>query len=124
MNISTTDASGTVTNTNINGIVDLDARILMLAYGSKRLLIAPGIEATFNTATNNGMGFGKTVLAPMVFFGFPGILGKGNLFVPGYQYLFSVGGDENRPDVSRSQIDLYFVWLLPKGGNWLIVNPQ
>ena len=60
----------------------------------------------------------------MLFAGFPGLLGKGSLFVPGYQYLFSVGGDENRPDVSRSQIDLYFVWLLPKGGNWLIVNPQ
>ena len=60
----------------------------------------------------------------MLFTGFPGAIGKGSLFVPGYQYLFSMGGDENRPDISRSQIDLYFVWLLPKGANWLIVNPQ
>ena len=84
----------------------------------------PGFEVTFNSATNDALGFGKKVLAPMLFAGFPGLLGKKSLFIPGYQYLFRVGGDENRPDVSRSQIDLYFVWLLPKGGNWLIVNPQ
>ena len=64
----------------------------MLACGSKKFLLVPGFEVTFNTASNDALGFGKTVLAPMVFAGFPGILGKGSLFVPGYQYLFSVGG--------------------------------
>ncbi len=44
----------------------------------------------------------------MFFAGFPGLLGGASLFVPGYQYLFDVGGDDNRAAVSRSQIYLYF----------------
>ena len=55
---------------------------------------------------------------------FPGILGGKSLFAPGYQYVFDVAGDDSRPDVSRSQIDLYLVWLFGKGKNWLIVDPQ
>ncbi len=38
--------------------------------------------------------------------------------------MFDVAGDSSRPDISRSQIDLYFVWMLANGKNWLIVDPQ
>jgi hypothetical protein len=51
---------------------------------------------------------------------FPELIGKGSLFAPGYQYVFSVSGNK----VSRSQIDLYFVWVLAKGKNWLLFDPQ
>jgi hypothetical protein len=63
------------------------------------------------------------VIAPTLFFVFPGLLGKASLFAPGYQYLTDVGGGDNNK-ISRSQIDLYFVWILGKGANWLIVDPQ
>ena len=119
LNISTEDM-----NTNISGIGDIDARLLTVIPVSKKFMVAPGFEATFNSATHDAMGYGKTVLTPMVFGVFPGLLGKGSLFVPGYQYLFSVGGDDNRANVNRSTIDLYFVWLFKHSGNWLIIDPQ
>ncbi len=118
-----TPGEGLFNNSNVSGIGDIDARILWMAYGSKNLIIVPGLEATFNTSSNDALGFGSNVLAPTLFFVFPGLLGKGSLFAPGYQYLFDVDGGENN-EISRSQIDLYFVWLLGKGSNWLIVDPQ
>ena len=108
----------------VSGIGDLDARILGVLYYNKSLLIAGGLEATFDLASNDYLGSGKTLLLPQIFFVFPSLLGKGSLFVPGFQYVFDVGGDPARADVSRTQIDLYFVWLLAKGKNWLIVDPQ
>ncbi len=111
-------------NSGVSGIGDFDFRVLYMAYTSKKFLIVPGLELTVPSATNDVLGFGKAVLSPMVFVVFPGLLGKGSLFVPGYQYLFDIGGPSDGADVSRSQIDLYFVWLLSKGKNWLIVDPQ
>jgi hypothetical protein len=106
--------------TSVSGIGDFDARFLALAYSSKRFVLAPGLEAFFNTASNDALGSGGNTLAPVVFGVFLGYLGKGSLFAPGYQYVFDVSG----PTVSRSQIDLYFVWVLAQGKNWLTVNPQ
>lgn len=111
---------------NVSGIGDMDLRILYMAYTSKnrKFSLAAGLEATFNLATNDALGTGKNLLSPMLFGVFPGLLGKGSLFAPAYQYVFDIGGDPARANVNRSQIDLYFVWLLAKGKNWLIVDPQ
>jgi hypothetical protein len=106
----------------VSGIGDFDVRVLSLAYASKPLLIAAGLEAFFDTASNEALGAETTSLGPQVFFGFPGILGSGSLFVPGYQYVFDIAGDGDK--IRRSQIDVYFVWLLSQGKNWLIVDPQ
>ncbi len=114
---------GAFGNSNISGIGDMDMRLLWMAYASSNVIIVPGLEATFNTSSHEALGFDANVLAPTLFFVFPGLLGKGSLFAPGYQYLFDMdGGDNNK--ISRSQLDLYFVWLLGKGANWLIVDPQ
>ena len=116
--------AGAFDSEDVSGIGDFDARLLGIAYASKRFILAPGLEAFFDTASNDALGEGKTSLGPVVFGVFPGILGGRSLFAPGYQYIFSVSGEDARPDISRSQIDLYFVWLLAQGKNWLIVNPQ
>ena len=108
----------------VSGIGDFDARVLYMAHTSKKLIVATGLEAFFDTASNDALGSGKTSLGPQVFTVFPGILGGRSLFAPGYQYVFDVAGSSSRPDISRSQIDLYFVWLLANGKNWLIVDPQ
>ena len=84
------------------------------------LLGQPDCECVFSDA----LGSGKNALGPVIFAVFPGILGRGSLFAPGYQYVFDIGGDDDRSDISRSQIDLYFVWGLAKGKNWLILDPQ
>ena len=118
---SSNDPFGT---SEVSGIGDFDARLLGIAYASKRLIVVPGLEAFFDTASNDALGSGKNALGPVVFAVFPGILGGASLFAPGYQYVFDIGGDDNRSDISRSQIDLYFVWMLAKGRNWLILDPQ
>jgi hypothetical protein len=47
-------------------------------------------------------------------------LGNRSIFAPGFQYQFNVDGKT----VSRTVIDLYFVWILAAGKNWVIFNPQ
>jgi hypothetical protein len=107
-------------SSSVSGIGDIDARVLWLAHVNKNWGLAPGLEAYFNTASNDFLGSGSTSLAPVVFATFFNKLGRGSIFAPGYQYVFDIAG----ADVSRSQIDLYFVWMLAQGKNWLLFDPQ
>lgn len=117
-------ASAPFESSDVSGIADFDARLLAIAYTSQKMIIAAGLEAFFDTASNDALGSGKTSLGPQVFLAFPGILGGRSLFAPGYQYVFDIAGDSSVADISRSQIDLYFVWQLADNKNWLIVDPQ
>jgi len=114
------DPSASLGYTSVSGIGDMDARFLWLAHATGQWAVAPGLEAFFDTASPDVLGSGSTILAPVVFFGLFNIMGPRSIFAPGYQYQFDVSGDK----VSRSIIDLYFVWILAGGKNWLIVNPQ
>jgi hypothetical protein len=107
-------------NTTVSGIGDFDARIIAVAHATSKFAIAPGLEAFFNTASNDVIGSGSTTLAPVVFFGFFNLLGKYSIFAPGLQHQFSVEGNK----VSRTILDIYYVKMLAKGKNWLIINPQ
>ena len=109
---------------SVSGIGDLDARLLYLPYVGEKSILAVGLEGFFDTATNNALGSGKTSLGPTVIGVFPGLVGGGSLFAPAYQYVFDVAGSDDRADISRSQLDFYFVWGLAGGKNWLIVDPQ
>ena len=124
LNIDKPDTSTLFNNEHISGIADMDFRLLAVAYSNKRFILAPGIEATLNTATNDALGSGKYILTPMIFGGFPGALGPGSLFVPGYQLLIGFGGDDDRTNVLNSVIDVYLVWLLAEKKHWLIIDPQ
>ena len=120
-NLSVNDPDGaSFGSSSVSGIGDFDARLLWLAAINNNWGIAPGLEAFFNTASNDVLGSGSTTLAPVVFFALFNKLGPRSIFAPGYQYVFDVAGNK----VSRSNIDLYFVWILAGGKNWLIVNPQ
>jgi hypothetical protein len=119
-NLSINDTSAALGAYSVSGIGDMDARFLWIPKVTKRLGLAVGLEAFFNTASSEYLGAGRTNLAPIAFVPIFNILGKGSIFAPGYQYVFNVNGETT----NRSQIDLYFVWGLAKGKNWLIVNPQ
>lgn len=120
-NLSVANPSSTpFGSSSVSGIGDFDARLLTIAYASSKFVLAPGLEAFFDTASNDGLGSGSTSLAPVLFGVFPGLVGKRSLFAPGYQYVFDVAGE----NVNRSQIDLYFVWMLSKGKNWFLLDPQ
>jgi hypothetical protein len=107
-------------NTTVSGIGDFDARVLYVAKANSKFAIAPGLEAFFNTASNDVIGSGSTTLAPVIFFGFFNLMGKYSIFAPGLQHQFSVEGNK----VSRTILDIYYVKMLAKGKNWLIINPQ
>jgi len=108
------------TSTTYSGIGDFDARVLMVAHATSKFAIAPGLEAFFDTASNDFVGSGSTTLAPVVFFAWFNALGKYSIAAPGLQQRFSVAGNE----VNQTVLDLYYVKMLAKGKNWLIVNPQ
>ena len=107
-------------NTTVSGIGDFDVRFLGIAHANQKWAVAPGLEAFFDTSSNDIIASGSTVLAPVIFFGFFNALGKYSIFAPGIQHQFSVDGN----DVSRTVLDIYYVKMLAKGKNWLIVNPQ
>ena len=122
LSIETPGASPFETS-EVSGIGDFDVRVLAIPYARPKFVFAGGLEAFVDTASNDALGAGRTSLGPVGFLVFPGLLGPGSIFAPGYQYVFDITGDDG-PEISRSQIDLFFVWLLGKGKNWLIVNPQ
>jgi hypothetical protein len=47
----------------VSGIGDFDARVLGIAYTGKKLIVATGLEAFFDTASNDALGAGKRVVA-------------------------------------------------------------
>jgi hypothetical protein len=116
----TDNSSDPATHNSLSGIGDFDARFLWLAHATNKFAIAPGLEAFFNTASPDPLGSGSQILAPTLFFGFFNLLGNRSIFAPGFQYHFNYSGNK----VSRTVIDLYFVWVLAGGKNWVIFNPQ
>lgn len=106
------------------GFGDMDARVIWVPKVTKRGAIAFGLEATFNTASHSVLGTGKTTLGPQAFLVFFQPFGiKGALLAPAYQYVFDVGGDDSRSDISRSGIDIFFVWLAADKKHWATINP-
>ncbi len=112
----TTDVTG---NTEF-GFGDLNLRWLWTAKQARTHAVAVGIESWWDTATGDALGSGKSALAPVVFYVM--FLNKQTLFAPAYQYKFDIGGSDDRPDISQSFIDFYYVYL-PKPGQWIIVDP-
>lgn len=107
-----------------SGFGDMDARVLWVPKTSKKGALAFGLEATFNTASQPILGTGKTTLGPQAFLVFFQPFGiKGALLAPAYQYVFDIAGDDDRTDISRSGIDLFFVWLAADKKHWAVINP-
>lgn len=106
------------------GYGDMDARVLWVPRVTKKRALAFGLEVTLNTASHAILGTGKTTLGPQAFLVFFQPFGiKGTLLAPAYQYVFDIAGDDDRADISRSAIDLFFVWLAADKKHWAIVNP-
>ncbi len=110
-------------STEISGMGDWETRLLYIAKADRRRALAMGLEATFDTASNQFLGSGKNTLGPQIFAVLFNPPGGGVLLAPAYQYIFDVGGDEGRADVSKSQFNLFYVWL-DKGKKWWVVADQ
>ena len=118
------DPDGNGTSTETSGIGDWDARLLYVPKVSASGAIAVGMEAGIPAASNDFLGNGKWTLGPQVFLvKFRPGLGA-TLIAPAYQYVFSVAGDDARADVSRSQFDIFGLWLDTNKRWWFMANPQ
>jgi hypothetical protein len=114
------DGAGSTT-----GLADIDARFIYLAHANRSWALAFGLEGTFDTATKEILGSGKTTIGPQVFVVKFAPLGiKGALIAPAYQYVTDVAGDDDRADIRRSLIDIFFVWLAGDKKHWAVIDPQ
>jgi len=118
------DPGGEGTSREISGLGDWDTRVLYVPKVSAKAALVVGLEASFNTASNRFLGSGKTTLGPQIFGVFFRPPGGGALIAPAYQYVFHVAGDADRADISRSQFDVFYLWLDKGKKWWVMANPQ
>jgi hypothetical protein len=110
-----------------SGLGDTDIRFLTVPYldmANKRA-IAVGLEAFFDTASDDVLGSGATSLGPQVFAvffkPFGGII---DLFAPAYQHKFSVTEDDGRSRVHQGLIDIFFLKMSADKQYWSLFDPQ
>jgi len=114
-----------------SGLGDMNVRFITVPYLKGMNAIALGLEAFFDTASEDTLGSGSTSLGPQVFgvkFFKPGFgLGPykgGGLFAPGLQYKFSVHEAAGRADVDQILIDLNFLMMGTSKKIWFFTDPQ
>jgi len=106
-----------------SGFGDLDFRFLTVPYldMSKKMAVAAGLEVVLDTASEDALGSGSTILGPQVFLVLFKPFGSDlDLFAPAYQHQFSVDGN----DVNRSLIDLFFLKTSVDKTMWGLFDPQ
>ena len=112
-----------------SGLGDMDVRFLTVPYLKGTNAIALGLEAFFDTASEDTLGSGTTSLGPQVFAVkfFKGGLGPykgGGLFAPALQYKFSVHEADGRDEVDQILIDLNFLMMGTSKLFWFFTDPQ
>jgi len=106
-----------------SGAGDSDMRFLTVPIlnKAKRSAWAFGLEAFFDTASEDALGVGSTSLGPQVFY--VKFLPTG-LFAPGFQYKFSVDEDDGRSEVDQYLIDLNYLRMAKDKQSWFFTDPQ
>jgi hypothetical protein len=109
-----------------SGFGDTDIRIMTVPYLNmeKKMAIATGVEFFFDTASDDALGAGATSVAPFIFVAFFNPIGKGSIFVPGYQHTYSVSEATGRSQVNQGLIDMFLVKTWSENKYWGYVDPQ
>jgi len=109
-----------------SGFGDTDLRFMTVPYMNmeKKLALAPGIEFLLPTATDPSLGSGAWTVAPFIFLGYFNPIGKGSIFIPGYQHFISLDEDPGRDKVHRGLIDMFLVKTFANNQYWAYVDPQ
>jgi hypothetical protein len=105
--------NNSTTNFGKSGIGDLDMFAAYLAVMKPKLTIGIGPAASFDTASDDALGTGKTTLgaAAVVFYMPNPQLQVGGLVI----WRTDIGGDENRGDVNVLALQPIYLWQLGKG---------
>jgi len=109
-----------------SGFGDTDIRFMTVPYMNikKGIALAPGVELLLPTATDPALGSGAWTVAPFIFLGYFNPIGKGSIFVPGYQHFISLDEDPGRDKVHRGLIDMFLVKTFANNQYWAYVDPQ
>ena len=115
-----------------SGLGDVNFRLLKKPWFKGRHAIAPALEVFLDTASEDELGSGNTILGPQVFYAYffgsnpipiPGYTG-GGLFAPGVQYRFSIDEDRGRRKTDAIAIDINYLAMAESKTRWLFINPQ
>ena len=105
------------------GMGDTDIRFLTIPY-LKKFAVATGVEFFLDTASEDVLGKGATIVGPMIFLGFFNPIGKGSILVPGYQHKISIDEDNGRDKVNEGLIDMFLVKTFKSNQYWGFIDPQ
>ena len=105
------------------GMGDTDIRFLTIPY-LKKFAVATGVEFFLDTASEDALGKGATIVGPMIFLGFFNPIGKGSILVPGYQHKISIDEDSGRSKVNEGLIDMFLVKTFKSNQYWGFIDPQ
>jgi hypothetical protein len=108
------------------GFGDTDIRLMTIPILNmeKKFAMAVGVEFFLDTASEDALGAGATSVAPFIFLGFFNPIGKGSIFVPGYQHTISVDEAKGREKVHGGLIDMFLVKTWKANKYWGYVDPQ
>jgi hypothetical protein len=106
-----------------SGFGDTDLRFMTIPY-MKKFAVATGVEFFLDTASEDALGTGANTVAPFVFLGFFNPIGKGSLFVPGYQHKVSFDEATGRDKVHQGLIDMFLVKTFAANKYWGYFDPQ
>jgi hypothetical protein len=123
----TVDSDGDGTDeVNETGVGDTDLRFMTVPYLNlkEKQALAVGVEFFLDTASEDALGSGADSVAPFVFWGYFNPLGKGSIFVPGYQHIMSFSENDGRDKVRQGLIDMFLVKTWKANQYWGYVDPQ
>lgn len=106
-----------------SGLGDTDIRFLTvpIVNMATKSAWAFGLEAFFDTASEDALGSGATSLGPQAFYV---KFFKQGLFAPALQYKFSIDEDTGRSEVEQFLIDLNFLYMAADKQSWFFADPQ
>ena len=88
---------------SISGQGDLLARLAWRSIQREGFALIVGTEVIFDTADDRSLGFGKTLVAPLMYAAID-LPGHDSVFFPNIQHYFSVAGAGHRDDVSYTTV--------------------
>jgi hypothetical protein len=117
-----------VDDVNESGVGDFDMRFTTVLHMKGMNAFAGAMEIFLNTANDEELGSGATILGPQAFYVrfFRGGMGpyQGGLFAPGVQYQRSIEEDPGSSEIEKILVDLNFFVMGKSKKHWFFTDPQ
>lgn len=104
-----------------SGLGDVSLSYNWVAHDGALDGVIVGLEAVFDTASDELIGRGKTLLAPSALF--EAYLYPWFIVTVAYRHGLSVGGDDERPDIREGRLAFSAIYTSPGKTRWVILSP-